>query len=485
ALKNNRINGTLTIGSSHSNQLQLIDLQNNSIEGFTLQADYSVQIIVSVAFLSSLIHRTRRQLKTARLFPALQIEFPAQAEMCISLHGDTLFPGSFLFQPIQMTHVSEHQFERSAISDIAKLAELQTLDLSYNEGMTGPLPPAIGNLAKLTSLSLNSNKFIGSIPPSIGNLSNLYWLDLADNKLSGMIPVSDGSTPGLDMLVRNLDQNNEQRQDEFSNASLLNDVYSLRRRNLQDGTCFTTLTCLQPSRELSAIVPLHRQLIDFLPVILAKEELAVISDLEAGSSTTEWYSRSDLKNLCDGGCTLRYKRNYGDGNKLTCSAPEASTVLTLKPSPLMNSLRFIPRGLLFAKFGSNVTAFLDLAFVDYFGRLPDRSKETLTIMKQLNHLFPNKVTIQIPQDYFGRLPDRSKETLTIMKQLNHLFPNKVTIQIPQGGGLPLDELAKEELEMENKMCLTEIVCFQNLCVTAAAHCPIREILEMENKVCKT
>ncbi|KAL0432102.1 UNVERIFIED_CONTAM: hypothetical protein Slati_2544500 [Sesamum latifolium] len=43
---------------------------------------------------------------------------------------------------------------------------------------------------------------------------------------------------------------------------------------------------------------------------------------------------------------------------------EVPTVLTLKPSPLMNSLRFIPRGLLFAKFGSNVTAFLDLAFVN-------------------------------------------------------------------------------------------------------------------------
>ncbi|KAK4438440.1 putative leucine-rich repeat receptor-like protein kinase [Sesamum alatum] len=111
-------------------------------------------------------------------------------------------------------------------SDITKLAELQTLDLSYNEGMTGPLPSTIGNLAKLTSLSLvgcgfsgqippsigslerlvdlslNSNKFVGPIPPSIGNLSNLYWLDLADNQLSGPIPVSNGSTPGLDMLVK-------------------------------------------------------------------------------------------------------------------------------------------------------------------------------------------------------------------------------------------------------------------------------------------
>ncbi|KAK1370525.1 putative leucine-rich repeat receptor-like protein kinase [Heracleum sosnowskyi] len=98
-------------------------------------------------------------------------------------------------------------------------------DLSYNEGLTGTLPPSIGNFKKLTNLilvgcrftgiipdtigslqylrtlSLNSNSFSGPIPPSIGNLSNLYWLDLADNKLRGSIPVSTRTTPGLDMLV--------------------------------------------------------------------------------------------------------------------------------------------------------------------------------------------------------------------------------------------------------------------------------------------
>ncbi|KAL8027314.1 hypothetical protein ABFX02_14G087500 [Erythranthe guttata] len=110
-------------------------------------------------------------------------------------------------------------------SDIEGLSELQTLDLSYNKGMTGPLPTSIEHLNKLTSLilvgcgfsgpipssigslqqlvylSLNSNNLIGEIPASIGNLSNLHWLDLADNKLSGSIPVSSGKTPGLDMLV--------------------------------------------------------------------------------------------------------------------------------------------------------------------------------------------------------------------------------------------------------------------------------------------
>ncbi|XP_071726031.1 leucine-rich repeat receptor protein kinase HPCA1-like [Rutidosis leptorrhynchoides] len=109
--------------------------------------------------------------------------------------------------------------------DIAQLTELQTLDLSYNKGLTGsltpdigslrklstlimvgcgfngPLPETLGSLAQLGLLSLNSNGFSGPIPASIGNLTKLYWLDLADNKLSGPIPVSDGTSPGLDLLV--------------------------------------------------------------------------------------------------------------------------------------------------------------------------------------------------------------------------------------------------------------------------------------------
>ncbi|KAA8536659.1 hypothetical protein F0562_029137 [Nyssa sinensis] len=109
--------------------------------------------------------------------------------------------------------------------DIESFSELQTLDLSYNKGLTGSLPPSIGNLKKLSNLilvgcsftglipdtigylqqlvflSLSCNSFSGPIPPSIGKLSNLYWLDFTDNKLNGSIPVSNGTSPGLDMLV--------------------------------------------------------------------------------------------------------------------------------------------------------------------------------------------------------------------------------------------------------------------------------------------
>nr|POF10345.1 putative leucine-rich repeat receptor-like protein kinase [Quercus suber] len=120
--------------------------------------------------------------------------------------------------------------------DFELLSELQTLDLSYNKGLTGPIPRSIGNLKKLLNLilvgcsfsgpildtigslqqllylSLNSNNFSGQIPPSIGNLSSLLWLDLTENQLDGPIPISDGITPGLDMLLNarhfHLGQNN-------------------------------------------------------------------------------------------------------------------------------------------------------------------------------------------------------------------------------------------------------------------------------------
>ncbi|KAK7387637.1 hypothetical protein VNO78_22424 [Psophocarpus tetragonolobus] len=108
--------------------------------------------------------------------------------------------------------------------DIGSLSELETLDLSYNKDLTGPLPQSIGELKKLTTLilvgckftgpipgsigklqallylSLNSNSFSGAIPHSIGNLSKLHWLDLAENQLEGNIPVSSGDISGLDKL---------------------------------------------------------------------------------------------------------------------------------------------------------------------------------------------------------------------------------------------------------------------------------------------
>ena len=54
--------------------------------------------------------------------------------------------------------------------------------------MTGEIPPELGRLSNLTTLSLSSNGLTGAIPPELGGLSNLTTLSLRSNGLTGCIP---------------------------------------------------------------------------------------------------------------------------------------------------------------------------------------------------------------------------------------------------------------------------------------------------------
>ena len=62
-------------------------------------------------------------------------------------------------------------------------------NLPYS-GLTGSIPPEIGNLTNLTVLYLHENQLTGSIPPEIDNLTNLEVLILDNNQLTGEIPES-------------------------------------------------------------------------------------------------------------------------------------------------------------------------------------------------------------------------------------------------------------------------------------------------------
>ena len=68
-------------------------------------------------------------------------------------------------------------------------------------GLSGPIPPELGNLVNLDWLELGANNLTGPIPPELGNLVNLDWLNLGDNNLTGPIPPELGNLVNLDWLI--------------------------------------------------------------------------------------------------------------------------------------------------------------------------------------------------------------------------------------------------------------------------------------------
>ncbi|WJX77279.1 non-specific serine/threonine protein kinase [Trifolium repens] len=87
-----------------------------------------------------------------------------------------------------------------SISDsIQNLVNLDTLALDINH-FSGSIPSTIGKLKKLYSLYLGTNRFSGSIPDSIGDLINLEEFSVQENNLSGTIPASIGNLKWLNVF---------------------------------------------------------------------------------------------------------------------------------------------------------------------------------------------------------------------------------------------------------------------------------------------
>ncbi|KAK9185335.1 hypothetical protein WN943_025691 [Citrus x changshan-huyou] len=70
---------------------------------------------------------------------------------------------------------------------LGRLSSLKTLSLLEN-GLNGTLPPELGKLSNLQKLRLQSNNLRGDLPKDYENLKNLTIFGIAGNYLSGRIP---------------------------------------------------------------------------------------------------------------------------------------------------------------------------------------------------------------------------------------------------------------------------------------------------------
>ena len=107
-------------------------------------------------------------------------------------HGVTTDAGG----RVTVLNIDDNGLSGSIPPELGNLSNLETLRLRLNE-LTGSIPAELGNLSNLVYLNLRLNELTGSIPAELGDLSNLVYLNLRSNELSGPIPAELGDLSNL------------------------------------------------------------------------------------------------------------------------------------------------------------------------------------------------------------------------------------------------------------------------------------------------
>ena len=159
-LTNNRLTGTLPWQLHHvSENLRELWLGNNKLEG---PISYHLTNLSNLRFLD-ISHNS------------LSGTIPPEIRRMKSLEGIFL----------ESNHLTG-----SLITEFESLSNLMFLNLSDNK-LSGPIPSELEHVTRLALLNLRSNRLAGKIPTELFSLPDLESLDVGWNSLTGTIPEGD------------------------------------------------------------------------------------------------------------------------------------------------------------------------------------------------------------------------------------------------------------------------------------------------------
>ena len=175
--------------------------------------------------------------------------------------------------------------------ELGELANLRHL-LLWSNDLSGPIPPELGRLADLESLDVYYNDLSGPIPPELGELASLTRLQLGSNGLTGPVPSELGSLTDLESLY--LDHN------DLSGPipPELGELASLTRLQLgSNGLTGPVPSELGSLTDLESLYLDHNDLSGPIPPELG--ELASLTRLQLGSNGLTGPVPSELGNLAN------------------------------------------------------------------------------------------------------------------------------------------------------------------------------------------
>ncbi|XP_024983290.1 receptor-like protein EIX1 [Cynara cardunculus var. scolymus] len=120
--------------------------------------------------------------------------------------------------------LNSNSISGSIPDSLGNLQSLQTLELKSNS-ISGPLPDSIGRLSSLLRMHLPYNSITGPLPDSLGRLSSLERLDISNNEINGTLPQSVGQLTKLMILnIRNNLLTGVVTEDHFANLTSLTNL---------------------------------------------------------------------------------------------------------------------------------------------------------------------------------------------------------------------------------------------------------------------